>query len=695
MVFVVFILHISEECTFIFLLFVFSRVKPLLKCKMNIRRLSLSTIETCVTRLLVSTKHLLESLTHWARRDATDKEVSDAYVRLGNDFRAATRAFSNAGVDISDIGDIPRALRIILESALSESPTQENLDRFLPNVRSIIVNLLQNLKAKQLKAKALSNEKPLNNNEDSMKQGGTFFDSSKSSRTPSSDKVLSRSPQLLKGTGDALSQLQRKDSLQRRASKRFSAYQYAKLTNNSQNKVQNIVANETRNTDDTILSSKKEEDISDIEKRKDAINVFLRIKEQTKRAELILPVSFASLRLVFVEKFAYSPGSSSFPPIYIQNPNIGVPYELEEHMLTDVKENCILSLFEQDETLSDFKMLENKIKSFMAKFEVGYENKLDQILTSLRDLEKMKDRLNEASQVQDRSKSSSEESVDFKELQKLKHELKIVKQVQSTNKETTRGELSEILNKVQKFEKNGLSISQSSNRAYMDSCNGKLSDGSDSLLTKVDDLQDIMEALRKDVAQRGVRINEKQLKNTEKEIQDAKDALNSMICFINNERANWKKIWEIELDRVCEEQQFFNLQDDLTHDLKEDITKIEETFELVQQCSVEQSKLSYYKKNKINPLIFEPGESIQSVKDNILNDIKVLSPDHEKRVLAISKAEKIRDKEKELMKFDQFQEELGSFVEESKLKKAGGINQVERIRANKDIENLKNSLGII
>lgn len=662
---------------------------------MNIRRLSLSTIETCVTRLLVSTKHLLESLTHWARRDATDKEVSDAYVRLGNDFRAATRAFSNAGVDISDIGDIPRALRIILESALSESPTQENLDRFLPNVRSIIVNLLQNLKAKQLKAKALSNEKPLNNNEDSMKQGGTFFDSSKSSRTPSSDKVLSRSPQLLKGTGDALSQLQRKDSLQRRASKRFSAYQYAKLTNNSQNKVQNIVANETRNTDDTILSSKKEEDISDIEKRKDAINVFLRIKEQTKRAELILPVSFASLRLVFVEKFAYSPGSSSFPPIYIQNPNIGVPYELEEHMLTDVKENCILSLFEQDETLSDFKMLENKIKSFMAKFEVGYENKLDQILTSLRDLEKMKDRLNEASQVQDRSKSSSEESVDFKELQKLKHELKIVKQVQSTNKETTRGELSEILNKVQKFEKNGLSISQSSNRAYMDSCNGKLSDGSDSLLTKVDDLQDIMEALRKDVAQRGVRINEKQLKNTEKEIQDAKDALNSMICFINNERANWKKIWEIELDRVCEEQQFFNLQDDLTHDLKEDITKIEETFELVQQCSVEQSKLSYYKKNKINPLIFEPGESIQSVKDNILNDIKVLSPDHEKRVLAISKAEKIRDKEKELMKFDQFQEELGSFVEESKLKKAGGINQVERIRANKDIENLKNSLGII
>lgn len=662
---------------------------------MDIKRQSLSTIETCVTRLLVSTKHLLESLTHWARKDATDKEVSDAYVRLGNDFRAATRAFSNAGVDISDIGDIPRALRIILESALSESPTQENLDRFLPNVRSIIVNLLQNLKAKQLKAKALSNEKPHSNDENYLKQESTFFDSSKSSRSTSTDRVSSKSPQKWKDTGDALSQLQRKDSLQRRASKRFSAYQYAKLTNNPQNKVQNIVANETRNTDDSTLSSKKEEDISDIEKKHDAINVFLRIRDQTKRAELNLPVSFASLRLVFVEKFAYSPGSSSFPPIYIQNPNVGVSYELEEHMLNDVKENCILSLFEQDETQNGIKVLENKIKSFMATFEVGYGSKLDQILTTLGNLEKMKDRLNEVSQVQDRSKSSSEESVDSKEVQKLKHEVKVVKQIQYMNKEATRGELSEILNKVQKFEKNGLSISQSSNRAYMESCNVKLSDGSDSLLTKVDDLQDVMEALRKDVAQRGVRVNEKQLKNTEKEIQDVKDALNNMICFINNERGNWKNIWELELDRVCEEQQFFNLQDDLTHDLQEDITKIEETFELIQQCSVEQSKLNHYKKNRINPLIFEPGESLQSIKANVLNDIKVLAPDHEKRVLAISKAEKIRDKEKEFMKLDQFQEELGSFVEESKLKKAGGINEIERIRANKDIENLKNSLGII
>ena len=123
------------------------------------KRRSLNTIESSVTRLLVSTKHLLESLTQWARKEADDKFVSDAYVKLGNDFRAAIRAFSNNGIDISDIGNVPQALRIILEAALSEAPSQENLDRFLPSIRNIIVTLLQTLKTKQAKAKAISQEK--------------------------------------------------------------------------------------------------------------------------------------------------------------------------------------------------------------------------------------------------------------------------------------------------------------------------------------------------------------------------------------------------------------------------------------------------------------------------------------------------------------------------------------------------------
>jgi hypothetical protein len=109
----------------------------------------MSTIESTVTRLLVATKQLLESLTKWARHECTEKDVSDVYVNLGNEFNSACRAFMAADVDISDLGDVPQALRVILEKALSEDASQENLDKYLPSIREIIVTLLRQLKQKQ------------------------------------------------------------------------------------------------------------------------------------------------------------------------------------------------------------------------------------------------------------------------------------------------------------------------------------------------------------------------------------------------------------------------------------------------------------------------------------------------------------------------------------------------------------------
>lgn len=151
----------------------------------------------------------------------------------------------------------------------------------------------------------------------------------------------------------------------------------------------------------------------------------------------------------------------------------------------------------------------------------------------------------------------------------------------------------------------------------MESCNSKLSDDSDLLITKVDDLQDIMEEMRKDVAQRGVRVSDKQLKHILKDINLAKKSLHDMTLYISKERPVWKKIWEAELDKVCEEQQFLNLQDDLIQDLQDDIKKIEETYNLIEQCSIEQIKGASSKRNKIvaNLYIPEPGESLHDLKD--------------------------------------------------------------------------------
>lgn len=737
------------------------------------KRQSLSTIESSVTRLLVSTKHLLESLTQWARHEADDKFVSDAYVKLGNDFRAATRAFAASSVDISDIGDVPQALRIILEAALSEAPSQENLDRFLPNIRNIIVTLLQNLKAKQARARALAIEKqlrqmdplaasslrisldstrtslrsspepgsvgasaqnteekektdsferapevaqgkapeknPVSINVPKIRNGVPLADNSVplANHSPpaqprKSSPVRVRSNNLqVSGQNDALSQLQKGNSMQRRASKRFSAYQYAKLTNFSPSGVVPRISTMDQSNASTPNTSFEAKEVQGTptkapEQENADPFIFLKLLEKTKKAKVSFPVTFASLRLLFVEKFAYSPGTASFPEIYITDPQTNVSYELEDHMLDEVKAGSLLSLnSSQVVNAPSSKGLEDKILALSAKVDSQNSSLLAEVKELIKSIE-----IPTPFATPPPVSITSENAISNSQLKKLadiKIELDAIKRLQSNNKTTVKLSVEEIMAKVQQFREVDVSISASSSRSYMNKSNLKLSEDSDSLLTKVDDLQDVMEALRKDVAQRGVRVGEKQLKHTQKEIEEAKSLLNELTGYIQTGKPVWKKIWESELDKVCEEQQFFNLQDDLTQDLEEDIKKIEETYELIEKCSLEQSKQGAYNRNKVVAKLYipEPGESLHSLKDAVLNEVAAMIPDHDSRLEAIAKAEKVRTKERELMRLNKFQEELGDFVEDNKFKSSGRFEEIERIRKEKDSENLKSSFGVI
>ena len=89
-----------------------------------------SSIETTVTKLLMSTKLLLQTLTQWSRGSVGPRAVSDAYVHLGNDFKIVSKFFTHAKVDISDLGDVPLALRKVLEVALREPPSDESLNKY-------------------------------------------------------------------------------------------------------------------------------------------------------------------------------------------------------------------------------------------------------------------------------------------------------------------------------------------------------------------------------------------------------------------------------------------------------------------------------------------------------------------------------------------------------------------------------------
>jgi hypothetical protein len=225
-------------------------------------------------------------------------------------------------------------------------------------------------------------------------------------------------------------------------------------------------------------------------------------------------------------------------------------------------------------------------------------------------------------------------------------------------------------------------------RARVNSGKKDLAEESEKLVSRVDDLQDLVEDLRKDVVTRGVRPLPRQLEAVGRDISAVTKELQKMKEFLKREKPIWTKIWEKELQLVCEERDQLTMQEDLAVDLEDDLEKAAQTFALVEQATKQQSIQSSnggggFRSTSRNLPIDQAIDPVKA-KDSLLGEVRALRPNHEGRVEAIERAEKARQKELESRKVGIFQKELGNFVEEGKLKKSGGVEEAERLRKVKD-----------
>ncbi|KAI0369789.1 hypothetical protein BV20DRAFT_1036280 [Pilatotrama ljubarskyi] len=108
-----------------------------------------SEVQRAVSRLLSLTKQLQEVISLWAQGSAGQGDVSDAFLLVGSQFDSTVHAFWRVGVDMSDLYDIPIALRTVLEGMLAEDPSPEVLARYSVRIRRTVVDLLQGLQRKQ------------------------------------------------------------------------------------------------------------------------------------------------------------------------------------------------------------------------------------------------------------------------------------------------------------------------------------------------------------------------------------------------------------------------------------------------------------------------------------------------------------------------------------------------------------------
>jgi Actin interacting protein 3 len=438
------------------------------------------------------------------------------------------------------------------------------------------------------------------------------------------------------------------------------------------------------------------------------LTLFLQYKSKIKK--FMLPdgyeeLTIARLQLAFIEKFAWNTHNNGvdLPEIYIQDPVSGVRHELED--LSDVKDRSVLVLNVEvlDEVKRHFddgigglrKMLESVSVSLDGQGSMMERFSNRQLETS-KEMARIsavpRQAIPNASRMQSSRSTPAASAASVSEVQSLRRDIAVLRQTYDNMSAEFTASMTAIKQKganvksvaadavVPTFEGNA-------GRAHVNNGKKALLQDSEALVNRVDDLSDLVEDLRKDVVTRGVRPRPRQLEDVSKNISTTVKELAKMKEFLKREKPIWTKIWEKELDLVCQERDELTQQEDLMADLHGDLEDLSGVFRLVEEATKQQNLQNGAPsglRSTSRSLPIDPDIDPQRAKDGVLGEVRALQPNHENRLEAIERAEKARQRELESRKGGEFQREVEKFVEEGKLKKTGGAEEAERLRKAKD-----------
>ncbi|KAK9459427.1 actin interacting protein 3-domain-containing protein [Lipomyces oligophaga] len=472
--------------------------------------------------------------------------------------------------------------------------------------------------------------------------------------------------------------------------------------------------------------------------------IFLKLQDRVKKVHLdIFPTTVASLRLLFVEQFGYNPGTENFPALLLLDKTTGIAYELDDSTIADVVSGSVVIL-KADSEIEGKQAIEKAVADLAKQFDVLKNLVAQQSLDLTKIVETQKSGAELVQESMDALKESvrtAVEGVERKshldpavtdksigptvivpenpdstetavhaltepsvapvaastalapitaaEIKSLRTELTSLHKIQTTFRKDFQNQLGSIKSKITgSFGSSTTNITVNGHTqitAYHNTLGGDV----DNLLTRVDDLQDVVEALRIDVAKRMVRPFPRELDAISHQLAVSRTELRRLDTYIKTEKPTWKKILEAELDVIVDEQGFFTLQEDLLADLHDDLDATAETFSLLQQVLDEQSRNSSSRPRTPGLPTSDLASSNNATsggftRDAVLAEVRTLQPNHEDRVEAIGRAEKIRALELTTRPKDPFEVELHEYVEENKLKDTGGVEAVEKQRLDRE-----------
>ena len=456
--------------------------------------------------------------------------------------------------------------------------------------------------------------------------------------------------------------------------------------------------------------------------------LFLQYKSRIKK--FVLPegsndLSMARLQLAFIEKFAWSThnNGNDLPEIYIQDPVSGVRHELED--LRDVKDRSVLVLNVEvldevkrhiDEGLGGLRKVIEGVRTVVDGQQIALQRVSDRQQDASRDLARMSVTSNTLSTpvraldkprtngipLPSTSKSLSGPASQIAGIRDLRQDLAVVRQTFTSLVSEMNSSMSTVQSNASSIKTMAMegvlpNLDASNGRSYVNTGKKSLGEDSERIVNRVDDLQDVVEDLRKDVVLRGVRPLPRRLEIVSKDISFATAELKKMQEFLRREKPIWTKIWEKELELVCNDRDLLTMQEELAADLEDDLDKATQTFALVEQATKQQNLQTNQGSNVglrstskgLATILSDQDIDPKKAKDGVLGEVRALRPNHETRLEAIERAEKARQRELETRREGEFTKEIASFVEEGRLKKSGGVEEAERLRKARDERNMR------
>lgn len=225
-------------------------------------------------------------------------------------------------------------------------------------------------------------------------------------------------------------------------------------------------------------------------------------------------------------------------------------------------------------------------------------------------------------------------------------------------------------------------------RALLDNSKAKMETQCQEAIQAVEEISDIIDTAREDAYKRFVTPSARQVSSIKQSLEKATNFVDQFSRDVTLADPTWRSTWASELKRVQEEQGLLSHQRKLAADLRNDIKDASDMFSAVQDYVVQRASGTRVGSKGFRPP--SPTEDTGGIP-NLLMEIRTKEADPHQRLRAIEAQRKAREKENS-ERTDEFTSELGNFVKGRRLKKTGGHEEVERVRARRNDNTLKKML---